>query len=406
MMQGQIRQLINSRGKWPLIMAVILSSIFLAPLSFLSRIYQPSLIVCLLAYCSMLRNAKLGWGELFLILACATSIVLGNPPAVFNSWLRLGLFCIVLIVTSPIVSSASINRFRVYLFSWISKICVFVGVGSFFAYFLGVNYMQVYSVGQSITLSGLFGGLTPHSMLLGPISAFGLLRCLFLLFERHKADVMAVYYLYFGAFTCFVAVLFSASRSAAGAALVASCYLIYAKLKHQIGKIFKILLCLLCLSVPLGPMIMDFSSGLLDKQNANIESGSMFSSRESLWNARMNEFLESPFYGVGFAALRIMNDKSTSISGQIEPGTSYGAVLSMTGIFGGIIFFYIIMAAFRRKRGEQISMPQIYLVFFLLHLFVEGYIFAGGSSLCFIFWLCIGSTFAIKQTHELSKLTL
>lgn len=400
---NKVRQFIKARGVWAFAMAVILSSMFLGHLSFLSRLYQPALLICLVCLCTRLNKAKIGWAEVLLVLACGISIVLGNPLPIFNSWMRLGLFCIVLLITTPLISSPAIEQFRVRLFNWVSLACVFVGLGSFFAYFLGINCMRSYYGATGISLGGGFGGLTIHSMLLGPLAALGLLRCCALIEENVRHRATSSIYLYFSAFACFASVMMASSRGAAGAALVAVCYLTYAKLRHKMGKILKIVLCLGCLAVPLAPVVGQFSSGLIAKQEANVESGGTFSSREALWNARMKELWDSPIYGVGFAAQRIITAQASLVTGQVEPGSSYGAVFAMTGILGGSIFLFILGRALIRSKKQIISLPQIYLIFFAFHMLIEGYVFAGGSPLCFIFWLCIGATCAIKHNNQLDQ---
>ena len=93
---NKVYQFIKARGVWECLIAISVFSLFLGHLSFLSRIYQPILLVCLACLCTKLKNAKIGWAEVLLILACSISIVLGNPLPIFNSWMRLGLFLIVL----------------------------------------------------------------------------------------------------------------------------------------------------------------------------------------------------------------------------------------------------------------------------------------------------------------------
>lgn len=399
-----VKQFIVARGLYPLIMAVILSSMFLGPLSFLSGGYQPALMICLLVYCTKLNKAKVGWAEVGLIMACCVSIVFGNPPPFFKSWMRLGLFCIVLFITTPLISSPATELFRVRLFNWVSLICVFVGVGSFFAYFLGINYMISYFGPATVALGGGFGGLTIHSMLLGPLAALGMLRCAYIAIQRYACGIKLSYYLYASLFACFASVLMASSRGAAGAALVAVCVLIYEKLRHKMGKLIKIVLCLICLAVPLAPAVEHFSSGLVAKQEGNMKSGGTFNSREALWNARLDEFKESPIYGVGFSAQRIITSEATMRTGVIEPGSSYGAVFAMTGMLGGCVFLFIFVSSLIKKKRQPMSLPQIYLIFFSIHLVIEGYVFAGGSPLCFIFWLCIGAACAMKHNPQLNQL--
>jgi O-antigen ligase len=76
-------------------------------------------------------------------------------------------------------------------------------------------------------------------------------------------------------------------------------------------------------------------------------------------------------------------------------------VLSMTGILGFIPFVIIIYKSVKRvwskkKTNIEASLYLGLIVFLSIHMLVEGYIFAGGSVLCFIAWLIISCCYEIK----------
>ena len=124
--------------------------------------------------------------------------------------------------------------------------------------------------------------------------------------------------------------------------------------------------------------------------------------RGHLWSARIEEFASSPAIGVGFQQQRIYR-KDTEEK-FLEPGSSYLAVLSMTGTFGAIGFAWLAATVFTSLFTRTSAIPGEYkdllrgwTAFFAVHLVIEGYIFACGSLLCFLFWLTVGCTTSLHQ---------
>lgn len=145
---------------------------------------------------------------------------------------------------------------------------------------------------------------------------------------------------------------------------------------------------------------------MIAKQQANVNSGGTFSSREKLWHDRKLEFLNSPIYGVGFASQRAISFSSSLKTGLIEPGTSYGAVFAMTGLLGGIPFLCLLFYNTFKNSSNQyclrpvpVSPAQPILIFFLIHLIVEGYVLSAGSPLAAIFWCSLGAASAYRNKN-------
>jgi O-antigen ligase len=141
-------------------------------------------------------------------------------------------------------------------------------------------------------------------------------------------------------------------------------------------------------------------SGLQEKQQKNVEMmGGTSGSRDEKWSNRLEEFNQSPIWGMGFSACDPQNDEDYMRStGTIEPGSSWLAVLSMTGLIGFIPF--VIMACkagckvWKYRKVNQRAPLYIGLIAFLFtHMLVEGYILAGGSVFCFVSWLIIASCY-------------
>jgi O-antigen ligase len=135
---------------------------------------------------------------------------------------------------------------------------------------------------------------------------------------------------------------------------------------------------------------------LQGKHTVREETG-VFDSRSVKWNARIDEFKKSPICGVGFAAVDINGkDFSARSDKHVEPGNSWLAVLSMTGLMGMIPFLIIIYrtckVVVKLPRDKKVFYSGM-LSFVLIHMMAEGYILSAGSFLCAITWLIIGCIF-------------
>lgn len=392
---------IKKHGNWAFLVMIAMGAPILGPLAALSPLYPVTFaagsVVVLLT-----KNLRISLPMAFLVAACAASIVLANPLPIFQPWMRLCYSLLVFIVLSPLLTSPTLTVFRIQLYQWVMRLSVFIGVGSFFCYFLGINYMSA-SYQAVPGTAGLFGGLTVQSMLLGPMSAIGFIYLLYQTlhelmssgtFSRPRLSMMLA---------CLCSVLLSASRGAFLAMAAAAGYTLFMFLKDKPHQLLKIGLCLVLAAGALYPVMGYFASGMIAKQQANEESGGTFSSREILWNDRKKEFLDSPVYGVGFASQRIISYAISLRTGVIEPGTSYGAIFAMTGLLGGIPFMYIFLLNILKRpprlhpREPVISPAQATLVFFSLHMVTEGYVFAGGAALGAVFWCTLGAASAYRN---------
>jgi len=113
-------------------------------------------------------------------------------------------------------------------------------------------------------------------------------------------------------------------------------------------------------------------------------------------------------YGVGFAALRYEKSaKGPMEKGTIEPGSSYLAILSMTGLLGAISFLLLMLPMLSPSNLRKASQVSVYpiacLMFFAIHFVGEGYIFAAGSVQNVIFWLVCGVLYPYKKHFSPKK---
>lgn len=316
------------------------------------------------------------------------NILITDPPSLFFPWLRFGLFAIIFITASPLIKSDYGKKLRFKIFRGIIICCIIISVISFFCYFLGINMMKSQWDGSDLVdyqshNSGTFGGITTQSMLLGPISGIAAITCTYFALNRNrKFWILAI--------MCAGSLLFSASRSSLVATLAGEITLIYFSSSH-FGKTAKRIMQVTLLLVITYPLWNGALKGLEAKNKGDITAGINLDSRGEKWEIRIEEWKDSPIFGTGFCS--VSSRDSVAIGGKIEPGSSWLAILSMTGSIGFILFILIFLRAAktslspRRPSGAVLGAILIMLGF---HMIAEGHIFSGGSFLCFLVWLSIG----------------
>ena len=395
---------ISQHGAWAFLFMAAISTSLLGPLNQFSFLYTAALLVLPLNISALRKITNINFLIIFLLAACSASIILADPAAIFKPWQRLVYFILLLLTVSPLVSSKQLDIFRIQAFEWCMNLCVFVGVASFFCYFLGINYMRTI-INVSDSFSGSFGGITPQSMLLGPVAGIAANWLLYKILKRYFSQTTFSPLILLMLGTCLCSMLLSSSRGAFLATVITALYVLFMFTKDHIRKAPKIIFVLLLCFTAASPLIGNFADGLQNKQQANMEKGGTLSSRQSLWNERIKEFKSSPIYGVGFSSQKeIRIDIRTLNTGAVEPGTSYGAVFAMTGLLGGIPFLMILASQILKKPSAAfgmhvISPAQVCLVFFGMHMMVEGYVFAAGSPLCALLWLSVGAASAWQNKN-------
>lgn len=318
----------------------------------------------------------------------------------FNPLGRYGLFLFISLLCSPCIVSPLAVVFRTLLFRNVLILSSILALGSFFCYFIGINYMPLH-LGRAdligdVTQAGMFGGLFVQSMILGPMSVLAAL----IFFNSYQNESKKIYIMLF--LLAAATTLLSASR---GAVLSLAVPVVYSLLfirggrERSKSKMIWLLVVALVVSIP----VMDrLASGLLAKQASNIEGGGTMSSREGLWNARLDEFQQSPVYGIGFCSIDRKYLPENSII--IEPGSSHLAVLSMTGILGMIPYILVLLMSYRSVLGKNDAVAKFRLCAFLAimtHGFIEGYALSAGSVLFLYYWLIIGQCVDYKEMFAL-----
>jgi len=322
-------------------------------------------------------------------------LVLVSPDEMFNSWERFILFALLLVCVSPLFVGEKVIEFRQTIFRIMVVICTFIGVGSFLARFLGINY-GTHTQFESIMNIGTFGGLTTHSMLLGPVAGIGAVFCGWLGYAKGNRIYWVMSAL------CLFSVMFSASRSSLMATIAGMTIALY-KLSGSGQKFVKLLVIVIMVGAVTFPLWGNALAPVIAKNEGNIAAGGIYSSRDALWNARISEFENHPIFGVGFDAIDLDISRSAGgydeVSGMVEAGSSWLIILSMTGIVGAMILLPLLIKAYLvsfREANMFSSLVCGVLTLFYVHMIAEGYIFYGGSALAAILWITIGVAYDRK----------
>ena len=385
------------RHNWfSLLVVLITSSLFIVPLPNNQMVYY--LLLVILAGLSIIRSQRVYIPAIVLLIACALSIICGNAAPLFRSWERLGLFALLFFAFFPVFQSQYFDRLRSKTFPMMLCVVIFTSIGSFIGYFFGINYMgRNRDTLNSIDTVGWFGGLTSQSMTLSPICAIALTTLVWFLIERAKTKKVKII-VSCAAFASFCCMLLTASRGGNIAGIAGVAVVLFLKYKNSIGKILRVGFIVFSLSVILSPVYMPYAEKVLTKQRKNESQGSTFASRENRWRHRFEEFSEYPVFGYGFAAIDTKNyGEYMPSTGTIEPGSSWLAILSMTGLAGMASFLALLVPAMKklyrkvnRKSGQYALLHLGIIAVFMVHFFVEGYVFAAGGGLCVLFWFFFG----------------
>lgn len=393
---GPIRVIVNefktgfNQSKWlPLITAYVVLSGIIGPGIHYQYLHLPFIVIGLLL--SLKGGLKVEIAPLLLLLYLPLNIAVAKPDGIFNSWLRLALFYAVFVFASPLLRGNNLGVYRKKILTGILFICVLLGLGSFVCYFFGVNYMLNQYDG-SIMLdyqgsSGKFGGLMIQSIVLGMVCGLGMLYLLYRALNQNKKN--RIWY-YLGIIVLALTLLISASRSALLSAITGMLMMLFQANKKR-GKFIQALIVIIFLGMLTYPLWEQYTAGLATKRSVDMEQGT-YGSRTGKWTARITEFKSSPIYGIGFASIDDRLD-DIGIGGVVEPGSSWLGILSMTGIIGLILVVIILIKPFQFLRAHPTPYNALLLgllVFICTHMASEGYIYAGGSPLCFTAWLIFG----------------
>ncbi len=312
------------------------------------------------------------------------SILLNDIPSFFRPYERFISFLIVTLLIGPAINNNLFSRFKMTLWFMINFLIVFLVTISFFGIILGLTKMN----GRG-GVTGVFN----HSMVLGPMAAISFLNSVYF-YESEKTKNRIFYLLI--AIISFIVCIAAGSRGALISSIVGLVVFYFLKSGRNFYRVLKVFAIMITIAIISFPLWKPYTERIVGKMEYSQEQGELLVTRSALWNMRIEEFLKSPIFGVGFSAVDIrISDRFDKITGVIEPGSSWLIILSMTGLFGAIVLFFLIIkyCVFliqNTNNDLQLSLNAGLLFFFMVHFFFEGYLFASGSGLFFYFWLLLG----------------
>lgn len=377
------------QSKWlPLITACAVLSAIIGPGLHIPLLHLLFVAIGLVLFFT--KKTKFETSSLWLLLYLPINLLITNPNKMFSSWSRLGLFTVVFIFAAPLLTGKYVGIYRKKLLMGILLICVLLGLVSFACYFMGINYMGnlqgdiIYDYKSEV---GGFGGIFYQSIILGMTCGMGIL---YLIYRLENVPKNNRKWFYVAIAILAITVLISSSRSALLATLAGVLIMVFHYgAKH--GRAIKILMNIVLVALLTIPIWQGFTTGIEQKMVGGKDLGD-YGSRTSKWNARLSEFSSSPIVGIGYASVDPRLD-DVGPGGVVEPGSSWLAILSMTGIIGfvlSIIIFIHPISYLKSHPSPYHNLLLGLLAFIATHMLAEGYIFAGGSSLCFIAWLIVG----------------
>lgn len=376
-----------------------LASLSIAFMPYVDFLYY-GLIACLCLLTFGQKEGKWNIKMIIFLIACLLSIVLNDTPSIFRSWERFVLFFLVMVVVSPFYQNTFINNFRVKLFSWVMLLLLFITVASCITYFMGIDL----SIKVKDAKVLFYGGIARNSMMLAPCAGISFSYLLIRLLSKHyphkhrKKCIIGIIVLML---VSFIVLLASGSRGALVATVIGVIFAFYKCNRTNFSRFIGYMSAFCIIIAMTYPIWSPYTNALEEKQAGNKRSGSATASRDSKWQARLDEFDSSPMFGIGFSSVALNHTDDYIAGGIVESGSSWLSILSMIGLMGFIPFIclYIdnLWFLFIDDNDKYLSgLIGTVMCWFSIHMLVEGYVLAGGSFLCFILWLTIGASSAYR----------
>ena len=375
---------------------ILNNSIYFTPGVFGLLYYGLLLIITFAALC--------GWGILKLNIemwgiyaVCWLSILLNDIPAIYSAEYRCITFILVTLLVSPAITSEFLAFFRFQMLQYLLKCCIIISVLSFIGRFVGFS--------MYLADTGLWCGITAHAMLLGPIAGLSSVTLFYELLTQKYPSKVSNYWRIFAFISSIFCLIGAASRTSIIGVVISLAYISIKKASFQkfIPLVFVcFIVCLFSFS------FISSTWENIAKKNKN-DTYLNLDSRSSMWEQRIREFKESPFCGIGFSSMKGLHDGNSVIvaeDGKTEPGSGWLMILSTMGICGGLAFLLLInntIVRISQVKQENFSVLLFaLLIFWALEMCAEGFIFASGSVLCFLFWSVIGAVEGV--THQRTSL--
>ncbi len=336
---------------------------------------------------------------LLLITVITLSIIVNDVPSFFRPYERLLAFSIIIFTFSPALKINTLISLRDttlnYFINWISTLTILSTLTLISGIYLGLPDRPDYT------------GLFSHSMILGPMSGISALNFAYAIEKNQRKGLKILFLLLL--LLSILACVASGSRIALISTMVGlfSFYSYsYTLYKYKLFTRLFSLLILLVISYPLWKTHANF---LQAKFEFSESKGDLLFSRNDIWQDRITEFSKSPIIGIGFASVDTrISEEFDEETGIVEPGSSWLAILSMTGLLGFIVYGFILFRPLlwllkSSSKDLENSFLLSLLVLFFTHMFAEGYILSAGSGML-LFLITLLSKIDYKRfIYEIQK---
>lgn len=324
----------------------------------------------------------------FLFFLLIIWLILGS---LFNNVLdvRLGVFALLIMCASPLFSSYENFIFRAKFLYAICMLLPVVTMLNLYAYRVGINYFVMLNYNVSDIN---FSGFTPHPMWLGAINGASNVVLTYLLMKVRDEDGKKIYQC--GVLVLLLSSLYlsvvAASRGAFASSLIAMAGVVY-YFSETGGKLVKSVFAAFVIAVFLMPILEGASVQMQKKMNDEETGGN---SRALIWEKRIEEFMDSPIVGIGFATAFDL-EKGEIVTGTVETGSGWLTILSQSGIIGFILILtmlrksYVPIKEIKEDRGVLVLFMCLG-IYLCVHSIFEGYIYTPGYCPCLFFWLVLG----------------
>lgn len=377
--------------------AIVAMSVIIQISSFgfnLGNAYYAILIGVFILLVFLGKKKSINYFMVWLVFAGFISILLNEIPTFFRPYERLIAFVLVSGLIGPMLRSNVLQAFRQRLFITINAILVVMVILSFLGIAAGLPSM----VGR-----GGFAGLFSHSMILGPMAAIAMLVTIN---WANQTNSNKKHWMFLTiAAIAFVTCVATGSRAALLAGVAGVLFFYYKINQGRLTRYARVIIVIAVIGIFSFPLWESYTERLISKMAYGEQQGDALFTRAKLWETRLIEFKSSPIIGVGFAAVDTnISIKFDKTKGSVEPGSSWLAVLSMTGLLGFIPFLWLTLRyigyVFRDKSNRKNSAFLGGILFLLIvHMMAEGYVLSAGSGLFFYFWLAMGITEQTKNTN-------
>ena len=362
----------------------------------LSVICVGEFMICLVWCIVVDKRIKVSLPLLIFIVIALIGLLIKQPPLYYRSTERLLIFVLNIAFLSPLLISPTLQVVRTTMFSILLINIRIIVVASFFAYLAGIN-LASRAVAHDVYWG--FAGITSQSMLLAPCCVICLLECIWkILYENGNRA-----FKYINWIVLFMALWTMLAAGSRGSILGFVCALFplfyYYKLKR--GLFIRLFFIFVIGLIIIPERYYEMATYTIAKKQMSAKvRGSITSSRDEKWEARWNEFTDAPLLGVGFASqTHFSSDDSLDWiqkTGSLEPGSSWLAILAMTGFSGFVVLFIfnfqllLFLLRIVNTNRKAIFMLSIF-IFFVVHGMIEGWILYSGGFVFFMYWLFMGN---------------